>query len=66
MIKKRVLIATGGTGGHFFPAYSLINILKKDYELMLSTDRRGLNYLKNDKNLKVIKIPSSPLIKKYI
>ena len=66
MIKKKVLIATGGTGGHIFPAYSLIDILKKDYELILSTDRRGLNYLKNNKNLRVIKIPSSPLIKKNI
>ena len=28
MIKKGI-IATGGTGGHIFPAYSLINILKK-------------------------------------
>ena len=66
MIKKKILIATGGTGGHIFPAYSLVNILKKDYEITLSSDRRGLNYLKNNDNLKIIKIPSSPLIKKNI
>ena len=66
MIKKKVLIATGGTGGHIFPAYSLVNILKKDYEIILSSDRRGLNYLKNNDNLKIIKISSSPLIKKNI
>jgi UDP-N-acetylglucosamine:LPS N-acetylglucosamine transferase len=29
MIKKKILIATGGTGGHVFPAYSLANYLKK-------------------------------------
>jgi UDP-N-acetylglucosamine:LPS N-acetylglucosamine transferase len=28
MIKKKILIATGGTGGHIFPAYSLANYLK--------------------------------------
>ena len=66
MIKKKILIATGGTGGHIFPAYSLAQSLEKDYEIILSTDKRGLNYLKNYKNLKIIKIPSSPLIKKNI
>ena len=28
MIKKKIIIATGGTGGHVFPAYSLTNYLK--------------------------------------
>ena len=27
MIKKNILIATGGTGGHVFPAYALANYL---------------------------------------
>jgi len=29
MTNKRILIATGGTGGHIFPAYSLANYLIK-------------------------------------
>ena len=30
MIKKKILIATGGTGGHVFPALSLAkNLIKK-------------------------------------
>ena len=30
MTKKKILIATGGTGGHVFPAYSLAkNLIKK-------------------------------------
>ena len=65
MIKK-ILIATGGTGGHVFPAYSLANILNKDYEIILSTDKRGFKYIKNFKNLNVIEIPSSPLVKEFI
>ena len=32
MIRKKILIATGGTGGHIFPAYALANYLKaKNY-----------------------------------
>ena len=29
MTKKKILIATGGTGGHVFPACSLANYLKR-------------------------------------
>jgi len=65
MIKKKILIATGGTGGHVFPAYSLANyFINKNYTVNLITDERGYNYLKEYKNLNLKKIPSSPLIKK--
>ena len=64
MIKKKILIATGGTGGHVYPAYSLAYYLKnKDYSVKISSDKRGLKYLKDYKNFKVVEIPSSPLIK---
>ena len=68
MIKKnKILIATGGTGGHVFPAYSLANyFLKNNYDVELTTDNRGFNYLKDYESLNLIKIPSSPLIKKNI
>ena len=66
MIKKKILIATGGTGGHIFPAYSLAQLLNKDNDITITIDKRGLNYLKNYKNLKIVKIPSSPLVKKNI
>ena len=46
------LIATGGTGGHVFPAYSLANYLtKNNYNVKLTIDDRGLKYLKYYKNL---------------
>ena len=65
MIKKNILIATGGTGGHIFPAYSLANYLvEKNYSIRLTSDERGLKFLKNVKNFDLISIPSSPLIKK--
>ncbi len=67
MIKKKIIIATGGTGGHVFPAISLANyLLKKKYDVSLTTDKRGYTYLKNHKNLNLIKISSSPLVKKNI
>ena len=65
--KKSILIATGGTGGHIFPAYSLANyLMKNNYRVKLTTDNRGFHYLKNYKNLDLIKIPSSPLNRKNI
>ncbi len=65
--KNKILIATGGTGGHIFPAYSLANyLIKKNYNVKLTIDNRGFKYLKDYKNLKLIKIPSSPLIKENI
>ena len=67
MIKKKILIATGGTGGHIFPAYSLSNyFIKNNYNVKLTTDKRGFDYLKDYSNLNLIKIPSSPLIRKNI
>ena len=65
--KNKIVIATGGTGGHVFPAYSLANhFIKNNYNVKLTTDKRGYNYLKNYKNLNLIKLPSSPLNKKNI
>ena len=65
MIEKKILIATGGTGGHIFPAYSLVNFFKDKYnKVTLTTDYRGLKYLKDYKNLNISVLPSSPLIKK--
>ena len=67
MIKKKIVIATGGTGGHIFPAYSLANYLKnKNFSIRLTSDKRGSYYLKDYNNFKLVKIPSSPLIKKNI
>ena len=67
MIKKKIVIATGGTGGHVFPAYSLANYLKnKNFSIKLTSDKRGLVYLKDYNNLNIVKISSSPLIKKNI
>ena len=52
--KNKIVIATGGTGGHVFPASSLSDCLKKNFEIEIFSDKRGLRYFKNKKNIKVI------------
>ena len=50
--KNKILIATGGTGGHVFPAYSLAkNFIKNDYLVEIVTDRRGFKYLNKNKDI---------------
>ena len=40
---SKILIAAGGTGGHIFPALSIINEIKMN-EFIVITDQRGENY----------------------
>ena len=62
---KKIIIATGGTGGHIFPAYSLAKHFKeKNINVKLISDRRGLRYLKNYHDIKVIEINSSTIFNK--
>jgi len=56
MIKK-ILISTGGSGGHVIPAITIYNHLKNTHEILISTDVRGLAYLDNNYNKVVINTP---------
>lgn len=48
---KKILLSTGGTGGHVFPAISLAEELKtRGYEIHLISDLRGQKYLNSDLN----------------
>ena len=65
--KNKIIIATGGTGGHIFPAYSLAkNFIKNDYIVEIITDKRGLKYLEKQKNIKLILNKSATIFKKSI
>ena len=44
-MKKKILISTGGSGGHVLPAITIHDHLKYNFETLISTDLRGLKYL---------------------
>ena len=44
-MKSKILISTGGSGGHVLPAITIYDHLQSNYEPLISTDLRGLRYL---------------------
>ena len=64
---KKIIIATGGTGGHVFPAYSLAkHFLDNKINVEIISDKRGLKYLQDYSDVKIIEIASSTIFKKNI
>ena len=56
---KKVLIATGGSGGHVIPSLSIYDALKDDFEVQIVTDLRGSKYINNNKyNYSLIDVPN--------
>ena len=55
---NKILISTGGSGGHVIPAMILYEHLSKKNELYISTDRRGSRFL--DKSVHKIEIINTP------
>ena len=47
-MKKKILISTGGSGGHVVPAIILHDHLSKKKDVIISTDNRGYRYLNKD------------------
>ena len=62
-MKKKVLISTGGSGGHVVLPITIFNHLKNTHETLISTDIRGLAYL--DKNYKAF-IINTPKLNNYL
>jgi UDP-N-acetylglucosamine--N-acetylmuramyl-(pentapeptide) pyrophosphoryl-undecaprenol N-acetylglucosamine transferase len=63
----RIILAAGGTGGHFFPAVALYNeLIKKGYDPKIITDQKCAKYLEGIKNFRVISIrsPGSSIVSK--
>ena len=59
-MKQKILISTGGTGGHVIPAITIYDHLKNDYEVTICTDVRGLKYLDINK-FKIFEIDTPKL-----
>ena len=56
---KKILITTGGSGGHVIPSLSIYDALKDDYEVQISTDLRGSKYINNENyNYSLIDVPN--------
>ena len=48
-MKKKILISTGGTGGHVVPAKIFFEHLINDFEVFISSDERGVKFLNLEK-----------------
>lgn len=56
-MKKKILIATGGSGGHVIPAIVFYHLLKHRFKTYISSDLRGTNYFDKKYDIKIIKTP---------
>ena len=63
-MKEKILISTGGTGGHVVPATTIHDHLKIEYDIIISTDLRGFRYL--DSNTYKIFVINTPKLDKKI
>ena len=55
---KNILISTGGSGGHVIPATILSEHLKKEFNIFMSSDDRGMKFInKNKFDIKIINVP---------
>ena len=56
-MKKRILISTGGSGGHVVPGTIFYEHLKNKFGIFIITDLRGLKFLDKDKyNIKILDV----------
>ena len=61
---KKIIISTGGTGGHVIPAQVIYDYLKNENKIFITCDKRGINYL-DAKKYKTEQI-NVPKLKKLI
>ena len=51
---KKIILCTGGTGGHIFPMIALYEELKKNHNVKIVTDQRAMKYLNLKQDLTII------------
>ena len=44
-MKKKILISTGGSGGHVIPAIAFFDHLKESFEVYLTLENRGSKFI---------------------
>ena len=62
---KKIIFSTGGTGGHIFPAINLMkHFFSNGHKVLLVTDVRGNNFIKNYSEFKSYILKSETLTNK--
>jgi len=55
---KNILISTGGSGGHVVPAKIFYSHLKDEFNTLITSDLRGMQFLdKDNHNVEIINVP---------
>ena len=55
----KILIVTGGSGGHVIPALTIFDHLKNNFDARIATDERGTKFInKQDYEYNLIKVPN--------
>ena len=44
---KKILISTGGSGGHVLPALNIYDHLHNNFDISIITDKRGSRFIDN-------------------
>ena len=57
-----IILIAGGTGGHMYPAIAILEEIKKTSSIYFITDKRGYDYLTNNKTL-IKKLLCLPLLR---
>ena len=57
-MKKKILVSTGGSGGHVIPATIIYEHLKNEFDVLLTIDKRGMKFINLQKyNFTIIDTP---------
>ena len=57
-MKKKILISTGGSGGHVIPSIAFYDHLKENFDVLLVLDKRGSSFINKKKyEYKIIHSP---------
>ncbi|WP_415314812.1 UDP-N-acetylglucosamine--N-acetylmuramyl-(pentapeptide) pyrophosphoryl-undecaprenol N-acetylglucosamine transferase [Candidatus Pelagibacter sp. Uisw_137] len=58
-MNKKILISTGGSGGHVIPATIIYKHLERNFDVSMTSDLRGIKFLNKDEyNLKIFNVRS--------